>query len=62
MIDNILFLNRIYTPAIPKESKFFKFLHESQRIDEETKDEVYLTLKQDRDEFLDAVACDDEDF
>lgn len=42
--------------------KFFKFLHESQRIDEETKDEVYLTLKQDRDEFLDAVACDDEDF
>jgi site-specific recombinase XerD len=42
--------------------KFFKFLHESQRIDQEKKDEVYLTLKEDRDEFLDAVACDDEDF
>ena len=42
--------------------KFFKFLHESQRVDEETKDEVYLTLKEDRDEFLDAVACDDEDY
>ena len=47
---------------ISVDEKFFKFLHESQRIDEETKDEVYLTLKQDRDEFLDAVACDDEDF
>ena len=40
--------------------KFFKFLRESNRVDEDIESEVRYTLKEDKEEFLDAVAFDDE--
>ena len=40
--------------------KFFKFLRETSRVDDDTEIEVRDTLKEDKDEFLDAVASDDD--
>jgi len=40
--------------------KFFKFLRESSRVDDDTKIEVRDTLKEYKDEFLDAVAFNDD--
>lgn len=40
--------------------KFFKFMNESDRIDEGIEVEVRQTLKDHKDEFLDAVAFDDD--
>ena len=40
--------------------KFFKFLSESNRVDEDTEIEVRDSLKENRDELLDAVAFDDD--
>ena len=42
--------------------KFFKFLRESNRIDDDSEIEVRDTLKEHKDEFLDAVALDDDDY
>jgi site-specific recombinase XerD len=42
--------------------KFFKFLRESNRVDDDSEIEVRDTLKEYRDEFLDAVALDDDDY
>lgn len=39
--------------------KFFKFLQESGRIDDEVEDDVRETLKESKDEFLEAVEFDD---
>lgn len=41
--------------------KFFKFLCESSRVDDETEAEVYDTLKESKEEFLEAVAFDEDD-
>ena len=41
--------------------KFFKFLGQSSRVDAETEAEVYNTLKEGKDEFLEAVAFEDDD-
>ena len=41
--------------------KFFKFLHESHRIDKEIQADVLSTLKEFKDEFLDAVAFDEDE-
>lgn len=40
--------------------KFFNFLRESNRIDEDVEVELRATLKEGKDEFLDAVAFDDD--
>jgi len=40
--------------------KFFKFLCESNRVDNDSESEVRETLKEHKDEFLDAVAFDDD--
>jgi len=40
--------------------KFFKFLRESSRVDDDTEIEVRDTLKEHKDEFLDAVAFNDD--
>ncbi len=39
--------------------KFFKFLRESGRVDQEVEDDVREMLKENKDEFLEAVAFDD---
>lgn len=39
--------------------KFFKFLRASGQIDEETEDDVRDTLKEYKDEFLEAVEFED---
>ena len=41
--------------------KFFKYLRESNRIEQTVEDEVRETLKENKEEFLDAVAYDDID-
>jgi len=41
--------------------KFFKFMTESGRIEQTVEDEVRETLKEGKEEFLDAVAFDDMD-
>ncbi len=40
--------------------KFFKFLSESNRVDDDTEIEVRDSLKENKDELLDAVAFDDD--
>jgi len=40
--------------------KFFKFLSETNRVDNDTETEVRDTLKENKDEFLYAVAFDDD--
>ena len=42
--------------------RFFNFLRESNRIDDDSEIEVRDTLKEHKDEFLDAVALDDDDY
>jgi len=42
--------------------KFFKFMSESNHMDKTAEEEVRQTLKEHKDEFLDAVAFDDEDW
>ena len=42
--------------------KFFKFMVESERIDGEIETEVRTILKKEKDEFLEAVAFDDDDW
>ena len=42
--------------------KFFNFLRESNRVDDDSEIEVRDTLKEHKDEFLDAVALDDDDY
>ena len=42
--------------------KFFKFLAETNRIEHTTVDEVRETLKENKEDFLDAVAFDDTDY
>ena len=39
--------------------KFFKYLRESNRIEQTTEDEVRETLKENKEDFLDAVEFDD---
>ncbi len=42
--------------------KFFKFMAETNRIEQTTVDEVRETLKENKEDFLDAVAFDDTDY
>lgn len=42
--------------------KFFKYLRESNRIEQTVEDEVCETLKDNKEAFLDAVAYDDTEF
>ena len=42
--------------------KFFKFMVETNRVDQETVDEVRETLKENQEDFLDAVDFDESDY
>ena len=41
--------------------KFFKFMVESKRFDQDTLDELRLLLKENKEEFLEAVTFEDDD-
>ena len=42
--------------------KFFKFMAETNRIEQTTVDEVRETLKENKEDFLDAVGFDDTEY